>query len=92
MVVNVIVNVTYLTGSGTAGRMPASRKEAGMNATGPRLSSVSAFFPCYNDSNTIAGLVGMVEFALRQITDDLKTFVGGHPQHDDITLIAIRKL
>ena len=46
-----------------------------MNATGPRLSSVSAFFPCYNDSNTIAGLVGMVEFALRQITDDYEVIV-----------------
>jgi glycosyltransferase involved in cell wall biosynthesis len=46
-----------------------------MNATGPRLSSVSAFFPCYNDSNTIAGLVGMVDFALRQITDDYEIIV-----------------
>src|SRR4030095_15801659 len=55
--------------------MPASHKEAGMNATGPRLSSVSAFFPCYNDSNTIAGLIGMVDFALRQITDDFEVIV-----------------
>ena len=54
--------------------MPASRKEAGMT-TGPRLSSVSAFFPCYNDSNTIAGLIGMVDFALRQITDDFEVIV-----------------
>ncbi len=29
---------------------------------------------------------------IRQLTDDIKTFVGNHPQHDDITLIAIRKL
>jgi sigma-B regulation protein RsbU (phosphoserine phosphatase) len=29
---------------------------------------------------------------LSRVTDDLKTFVGGHPQNDDITLIAIRKL
>jgi sigma-B regulation protein RsbU (phosphoserine phosphatase) len=35
---------------------------------------------------------GNAAFVIRQITDDLKTFVGGHPQHDDITLIAIRKL
>ncbi len=29
---------------------------------------------------------------VRAITDDLKKFVGNYPQHDDITLIAIRKL
>ncbi|MGH8049015.1 MAG: PP2C family protein-serine/threonine phosphatase [Chthoniobacterales bacterium] len=29
---------------------------------------------------------------VRQITDDIRTFVSGHPQHDDITLIAIHKL
>jgi sigma-B regulation protein RsbU (phosphoserine phosphatase) len=29
---------------------------------------------------------------IRQLTDDLKNFVGNYPQHDDITLIAIRKL
>lgn len=29
---------------------------------------------------------------VRRITEDLKTFVGNYPQHDDITLIAIRKL
>jgi glycosyltransferase involved in cell wall biosynthesis len=55
--------------------MPAALKEAGMNPTGPRLSSVSAFFPCYNDANTIAGLIGMVDFALRQITDDFEIIV-----------------
>jgi glycosyltransferase involved in cell wall biosynthesis len=41
----------------------------------PRLSSVSAFFPCYNDSNTIAGLVRMAETALRRITDDYEIIV-----------------
>jgi sigma-B regulation protein RsbU (phosphoserine phosphatase) len=29
---------------------------------------------------------------LSRVTADLKAFVGGHPQNDDITLIAIRKL
>lgn len=29
---------------------------------------------------------------IRQLTDDIKAFVGAYPQHDDITLIAIRKL
>ena len=28
---------------------------------------------------------------LQRLTDELQTFVGGHPQHDDITLIAISK-
>jgi glycosyltransferase involved in cell wall biosynthesis len=41
----------------------------------PRLTSVSAFFPCYNDSNTIAGLARMAESALRQITDDYEIIV-----------------
>jgi phosphoserine phosphatase RsbU/P len=29
---------------------------------------------------------------LSRVTADLKAFVGNHPQNDDITLIAIRKL
>ena len=29
---------------------------------------------------------------LSRITSDLKSFASGHPQNDDITLIAIRKL
>lgn len=35
---------------------------------------------------------GSAANVIRQVTDDLKAFVGAHPQHDDITLIAIRKL
>jgi len=27
-----------------------------------------------------------------RLTDDLRAFVGAHPQHDDITLIVIRKI
>ena len=41
----------------------------------PRLCSVSAFFPCYDDANTIAGLVQMAETALRRITDDYEIIV-----------------
>jgi glycosyltransferase involved in cell wall biosynthesis len=41
----------------------------------PRLSSVSAFFPCFNDANTISGLVHMVESALKRITDDYEIIV-----------------
>ncbi len=40
-----------------------------------RLSSVSAFFPCYNDSNTIPGLVRLVRNALQLITDDFEIIV-----------------
>jgi glycosyltransferase involved in cell wall biosynthesis len=43
--------------------------------TPPFLASVSAFFPCYNDSNTIAGLVRMAETALKRITDDYEIIV-----------------
>jgi sigma-B regulation protein RsbU (phosphoserine phosphatase) len=28
---------------------------------------------------------------VRRVAEDVKAFVGDHPQHDDITLIAIRK-
>ena len=43
--------------------------------SGPTLSSVSAFFPCYNDSNTIAGLVQRMESTLRELTDDYEIIV-----------------
>jgi glycosyltransferase involved in cell wall biosynthesis len=43
--------------------------------TGPKLSSVSAFFPCYNDANTICGLARMAETVLRRITDDFEVIV-----------------
>jgi sigma-B regulation protein RsbU (phosphoserine phosphatase) len=39
-----------------------------------------------------AGASGSAAQVVRQINDDIRTFVSGHPQHDDITLIAIHKL
>jgi phosphoserine phosphatase RsbU/P len=39
-----------------------------------------------------ASATGSADHVIRQLTDDLKNFVGTYPQHDDITLIAIRKL
>jgi glycosyltransferase involved in cell wall biosynthesis len=39
------------------------------------LSSVSAFFPCYNDSNTIRGLVLKVASVLPQVTSDYEIIV-----------------
>ncbi len=41
----------------------------------PRLSSVSAFFPCYNDVATIPSLVRMAEAALKQVTPDYEVIV-----------------
>lgn len=38
------------------------------------------------------GVAGGAAQVVRQITDDIKSFVGGYQQHDDITLIAIHKL
>ncbi|HVE16295.1 MAG TPA: GAF domain-containing SpoIIE family protein phosphatase [Chthoniobacterales bacterium] len=43
-------------------------------------------------SSLKASATGNADHVIRQLTDDLKNFVGSHPQHDDITLIAIRKL
>src|SRR5947208_3611189 len=45
------------------------------SGSGPKLSSISAFFPCYNDANTIAGLVRRVERALNDLTDDYEVIV-----------------
>jgi glycosyltransferase involved in cell wall biosynthesis len=45
------------------------------SGSGPRLSSISAFFPCYNDANTIAGLVRRVERALAALTDEYEIIV-----------------
>jgi glycosyltransferase involved in cell wall biosynthesis len=58
-----------------------------------RLSSVSVFFPCYNDANTIGGLVGMAETALRQITDDFEIVVVNDASSDNSAevLAAIQK-
>jgi glycosyltransferase involved in cell wall biosynthesis len=51
--------------------------------TEPRLSSVSAFFPCYNDANTIPGLVRAVEGALKQVTDDYEIIVVNDASRDN---------
>ncbi len=41
----------------------------------PKLSSISAFFPCYNDSNTIGGLVARMQSTLQELTDDYEIIV-----------------
>jgi glycosyltransferase involved in cell wall biosynthesis len=45
------------------------------SGNGPKLSSISAFFPCYNDSNTILGLVRRMERALAALTNDYEIIV-----------------
>ena len=47
------------------------------------LSSVSAFFPCYNDSNTIRGLVQRVAGALPELTSDYEIIVVDDGSTDD---------
>ena len=37
--------------------------------------SISAFFPCYNDAPTIAGLVRDADYQLRQLADDYEVIV-----------------
>src|SRR5438876_11889534 len=47
------------------------------------LSSISAFFPCYNDANTIAGLVRRMERALQALTEDYEIIVVDDCSTDD---------
>ena len=55
-----------------------------------RLASVSAFFPCYNDSQTIGGLVHTVEATLKQITDDYEIIVVNDCSTDDSAEVLAR--
>src|SRR3989344_4399262 len=40
-----------------------------------RDTSISAFFPCYNDAGTIASMVTLAEVTLKKITDDFEIIV-----------------
>lgn len=53
-----------------------------MNGTVPRISSVSAVFPAYNDGGTIASMVTAALIALRQVTDDYEIIVTNDGSHD----------
>lgn len=46
-----------------------------MSSSGSPRPSISAFFPCYNDESTIAGLVREAEAQLRCATDDYEIIV-----------------
>jgi glycosyltransferase involved in cell wall biosynthesis len=52
-------------------------------ALADRLSSVSAFFPCYNDAATIAAMVEKAAATLRQITNDFEIIVIDDGSEDD---------
>jgi glycosyltransferase involved in cell wall biosynthesis len=55
------------------------------------LSSVSAFFPCYNDSATIEGLVLSADGALRRLSPDYEIIVVDDGSSDD-SLSVLREL
>ena len=48
-----------------------------------RLSSLSVFFPCYNDAGTIPTMVIRAAQAARQVTDDFEIIVLDDGSHDD---------
>ncbi|MFN8558802.1 MAG: glycosyltransferase family 2 protein [Dehalococcoidia bacterium] len=52
-----------------------------------RLSSVSAFFPCYNDAGSIATMVERVAGCLRVITSDFEVIVVDDGSSDDSVAI-----
>ena len=49
--------------------------------TEPR-PSITAFFPCYNDSGTIASVVIVADRTLRELTDDYEIIVGNDASTD----------
>src|SRR5438874_13385014 len=44
--------------------------------------SITAFFPCYNDSGTIASIVITADRTLRDLADDYETIVGNDASTD----------
>src|ERR1700716_586895 len=45
--------------------------------------SITAFFPCYNDSPTIATIVITADRTLRELTDDYEIIVGNDASSDN---------
>src|SRR3979409_902719 len=45
--------------------------------------SITAFFPCYNDSGTIASMVIAADRTLRELTDDYEIIVGNDASTDN---------
>jgi glycosyltransferase involved in cell wall biosynthesis len=56
-------------------------------AINPAVSSVSAFFPCYNDAPVIGSLVEQVHEVLRESVDDFEVIVVDDGSADDSVLV-----
>ena len=52
-----------------------------------RLSSLSIFFPCYNDAGTIPSMVIRAVQTARRVTDDFEVIVLDDGSHDDSVLV-----
>ncbi len=55
--------------------------------TKPRISSISAVFPAYNDAGTIPSMVLTALLALRQVTDDFEVIVTNDGSRDHTALV-----
>jgi len=60
-----------------------TRDRATEDALADRLSSISAFFPCYNDAGSIAAMVEKAAGALRGVTADFEIIVVDDGSSDD---------
>src|SRR5713226_7110824 len=49
--------------------------------------SITAFFPCYNDSGTIASVVITADRTLRELTDDYEIIVANDASTDNSAVI-----
>jgi glycosyltransferase involved in cell wall biosynthesis len=55
----------------------------------PLVASVSAFFPCYNDAPTIAGMIQDARSALRRSVDDFEIIVVDDGSQDDSAAVLV---
>lgn len=55
-----------------------------------RLSSLSVFFPAYNDAATIAGLIDKADRAARQVSDDYEIIIVNDGSRDDTAAVLER--
>lgn len=71
------------------GPCDAEKIEAMGNQVGrnPLVSSVSAFFPCYNDAESIGKMVGDVDKALLSLVDDYEIIVVNDGSRDGSALV-----
>ena len=62
-----------------------------MSPSNPAVTSVSAFFPCYNDADAIGKMVHDVYTTLEQHVDDFDVIVVDDGSADD-SLVVLRTL